>query len=100
VTYVLTSVNLLRKYTLLGDLPLTSFPFSLRIFETLFSRGNELDQSHEDKALVVSPWHTYIKTRHAFRSHDSQYSWDRNLYMILSRYVWFNDLKRVERKPV
>jgi len=98
-TYVLTSVNLLRKYTFLGDLPLTSFPFSLRILETLFSRGNDLDQSHEDKALVASPWHTYLKTRQAFSSHDSQYSWDRNLYMILSRYVWFNDLQKVERKP-
>ncbi|KAM4064290.1 hypothetical protein HRG_012670 [Hirsutella rhossiliensis] len=35
------------------------------------------------------------RTRAAFASHDSQWSWDSHLCMILSRYVWFNDLKRI-----
>jgi len=34
-------------------------------------------------------------TRDAFAQHPSQYTWDRHLYMIVSRYVWFNDLKRI-----
>lgn len=96
-TYVLTSVSLIRKYTILGDLPLTALSFTRRIAGALFSRGNAQDESYDDKALLASPWSFYVKTRQAFSSHDSQYSWDRNLYMILSRQVWFNDLRRVQK---
>lgn len=97
-TYVLSSVGLLRKYTLLGDLPLTALSFTWRIIGALISRGNEQDESFDDKALLASPWISYLRTRQAFRSHDSQYSWDRNLYMVLSRQVWFNDLRRVQKE--
>jgi N-acetylglucosaminylphosphatidylinositol deacetylase len=51
-----------------------------------------------DKAIVANTWHRYGMTRQAFAQHNSQYSWDRNLYMLFSRYVWFNDLKRVVHK--
>ncbi len=57
-----------------------------------------MDDSYQDKALVASTWNMYFKTREAFGSHGSQYSWDRNLYMIVSRYVWFNDLRKVEKQ--
>ena len=97
-TYVVSSVGLLRKYTLLGDLPLTALPFTWRILGALLSRGNEQDESFDDKALLASSWMSYLKTRQAFRSHDSQYSWDRNLYMILARQVWFNDIRRVQKQ--
>jgi N-acetylglucosaminylphosphatidylinositol deacetylase len=97
-TYVLSSVGLLRKYTFLGDLPLTALPFTWRILGALLSKGNEQDESFDDKALIASPWVSYLRTRQAFRSHGSQYSWDRNLYMVLSRQVWFNDLRRVRRE--
>lgn len=97
-TYVLSSVGLLRKYTLLGDLPLTALSFTWRIIGALISRGNEQDESLDGKALLASPWMSYLRTRQAFRSHDSQYTWDRNLYMVLSRQVWFNDLRRVQKE--
>lgn len=96
-TYVLSSVGFLRKYTFLGDLPLTALPFTWRIIGAVLSKGNEQDESFDDKALLASPWRSYLKTRKAFSSHDSQYSWDRNLYMILSRQVWFNDLRKVQK---
>jgi N-acetylglucosaminylphosphatidylinositol deacetylase len=98
-TYILTTTSLPRKYTFLLDLPLTSLSFSWRIFKALFTPANVIDESYENKALVASTWSMYFKTRQAFRSHETQYSWDRNLYMIVSRYVWFNDLRRVERSP-
>jgi N-acetylglucosaminylphosphatidylinositol deacetylase len=80
------------------DLPLTSLSFSWRIFKALFTPANVMDDSYQNKALVASTWNMYFKTRQAFGSHGSQYSWDRNLYMIVSRYVWFNDLRKVERQ--
>jgi N-acetylglucosaminylphosphatidylinositol deacetylase len=58
---------------------------------------SSLDASYARKALIANTWGRYLKTRRAFGSHGSQYSWDRNLYMILSRYVWFNDLKEVQK---
>jgi len=98
-TYTLTTTSLPRKYTFLLDLPLTSLSFSWRIFKALFTPANVIDDSYQSKALVASTWNMYFKTRRAFASHKSQYGWDRNLYMIASRYVWFNDLRRVERRP-
>jgi len=99
-TYLLSSTHLIRKYTFLGDLPLTSLSFSWRIFRAFFSSAKNSIHDYSDKALIVSPWSSYLKTRHAFASHGSQYSWDRVLYLILSRHIWFNDLKKVERKHV
>jgi hypothetical protein len=48
-----------------------------------------------DKALLVTDWPRYLKGRAAFKQHASQYSWDRVLYLVLSRYMWFNDLRRM-----
>jgi N-acetylglucosaminylphosphatidylinositol deacetylase len=98
-TYTLSTTSLPRKYTFLLDLPLTSLSFSWRIFKALFTPANVMDDSYQSRALVASTWNMYFKTRRAFGSHESQYSWDRNLYMIVSRYVWFNDLRRVEKRP-
>jgi N-acetylglucosaminylphosphatidylinositol deacetylase len=97
VTYMVASTWLFRKYTLLGDLPLTSFPFLGRILQALISPASVADTTYGNKALEVNTWHRYLKTREAFRNHNSQYSWDRDLYLIFSRYVWFNNLQRVER---
>ncbi|KUJ08279.1 putative GlcNAc-PI de-N-acetylase [Mollisia scopiformis] len=99
VTYLLSSVTFLRKYTFLFDLPLTSLPFTWRIIGALLSPIKDTEQDFGGKALIANTWPSYLKTREAFRSHDSQYSWDRSLYLILSRQVWFNDLVRVERQP-
>ncbi|PYH88511.1 glycan biosynthesis protein [Aspergillus ellipticus CBS 707.79] len=97
--YALTSVFLLRKYSSLVDLILTSIPFSWRIFKAVWTAPPEhvtsrLDR-YCDKALLVSPWRTYLVAREAFGQHVTQYSWDRVLYLVVSRYMWFNDLYRL-----
>lgn len=33
----------------------------------------------------------------AFQQHKTQNSWDRKVYAVLSRYMWFNGLREVER---
>ncbi|KAK4155747.1 hypothetical protein C8A00DRAFT_31407 [Chaetomidium leptoderma] len=97
VAFTLTTTSLLRKYTLLGDLPLTALPFLWRIVSALSYPATTADSRDSGLALVANTWGRYLKTRHAFAQHPSQYTWDRHLYMVLSRYVWFNDLRRVER---
>jgi N-acetylglucosaminylphosphatidylinositol deacetylase len=92
---MVTTTTLLRKYTFLGDLTLTALPFTWRILEAMAFPSPVADLSYSHKALVANTWHRYMKTRSAFRNHNSQYSWDRHLYLVLSRYVWFNDLKKV-----
>ncbi|KAL2156633.1 hypothetical protein VTH82DRAFT_1378 [Thermothelomyces myriococcoides] len=96
-TFILTTTSPLRKYTLLGDLPLTALPFAWRIISALSYPSTTTDPRDGGRALVANTWARYLKTRDAFAQHSSQYTWDRHLYMILSRYVWFNDLRRVER---
>jgi N-acetylglucosaminylphosphatidylinositol deacetylase len=78
-------------------MPLTALSFSWRILEALSFPTSVADASYSHKALVANTWRRYRMTRQAFRNHNSQYSWDRHLYLVLSRYVWFNDLKKVPR---
>ncbi|KAH6603647.1 n-acetylglucosaminyl phosphatidylinositol deacetylase [Trichoderma cornu-damae] len=96
--YKLVTTAVLRKYTFLFDLPLTALSFSWRIISATFYPSGKTTPDVSAKALIANTWHRYLMTRSAFASHDSQYSWDRHLYMILSRYVWFNDLKRMPAK--
>lgn len=97
VAFTLTTTSLPRKYTILGDLPLTALPFFWRIIGALSYPSGTADPKDGGRALTANTWDRYRKTRHAFAQHPSQYTWDRNLYMIASRYVWFNDLRRVDR---
>lgn len=103
---MVATTALWRKYTVLGDLPLTAlrfgawriaaalaWPQSSQSAETSTAGNNNNDAGAG--ALVANTWGRYVATRAAFRQHGSQYSWDRHLYMVLSRYVWFNDLVRV-----
>ncbi|KAL3256174.1 hypothetical protein ABHI18_007786 [Aspergillus niger] len=95
--YALQSTFLLRKYSSLIDLILTSVPFSWRIGAAVLTAPpapTEHD-TYGNKALLVSPWQTYLTARTAFSQHDSQYSWDRVLYLVVSRYMWFNNLYRI-----
>src|SRR5690348_4848504 len=81
--YALSTTSVLRKYTLLADLPLTLFEhFLSRIF---LRHGTE-------RALFVSSWSLYRQGLASFQAHASQYVWDRHIYVVLSRYMWFNDL--------
>ncbi|KAL7946964.1 N-acetylglucosaminyl-phosphatidylinositol de-N-acetylase, a glycan bosynthesis protein [Trichoderma barbatum] len=93
--YKLVTTAVLRKYTFLFDLPLTAMSFFWRIISATFFPSAKASPEVSSKALLASSWHRYVMTRAAFASHGSQYTWDRHLYMILSRYVWFNDLKRI-----
>lgn len=72
-------------------------PFLWRIIEALSYPAATADPREGGTALVANTWHRYLSTRRAFAQHGSQYSWDRYLYMAMSRYVWFNDLKRLPR---
>ncbi|KAK0630944.1 putative deacetylase LmbE-like domain-containing protein [Bombardia bombarda] len=97
VAFTLTTTSLLRKYTILGDLPLTVLPFTWRILEALSFPTSTADPGDGTRALMANTWRRYLMTRQAFAQHGTQYTWDRHLYMILSRYVWFNDLKRIPK---
>jgi N-acetylglucosaminylphosphatidylinositol deacetylase len=111
--YAVQTKSVLRKYSSLADLLPTSIPFSLRILQALFTPIPEGyatlavtdapappqppadGDRYGDKALLVTDWARYLKGRAAFKQHASQYSWDRVLYLVLSRYMWFNDLRRM-----
>ncbi|RAL14188.1 PIG-L family deacetylase [Aspergillus homomorphus CBS 101889] len=98
--YSLQSTFLLRKYSSLVDLLRTALPFSGRILRALMiTPPNDPSLVHldryQDSALLVSSWETYRVARSAFSQHESQYSWDRVLYLVMSRYMWFNNLVRV-----
>ncbi|KAE8405060.1 putative deacetylase LmbE-like domain-containing protein [Aspergillus pseudonomiae] len=107
VAYMLQSTPLLRKYSSLLDLIPTSIPFTWRILKALLTTplGRRIDDhtvhdvvplaAYNDKAIIVSSWQTYRVSRAAFSQHDSQYSWDRGLYLVVSRYMWFNTLERL-----
>uniref|UniRef100_A0A093VR00 N-acetylglucosaminylphosphatidylinositol deacetylase n=1 Tax=Talaromyces marneffei PM1 TaxID=1077442 RepID=A0A093VR00_TALMA len=51
--------------------------------------------AYGDKALIVADWSGHGKAQAALKKHTSAYSWDRALYSSLSRYMWFNDLRRM-----
>jgi hypothetical protein len=51
-------------------------------------------ETGKEGVLLVSSWQTYLESRAAFGQHESQYSWDRVLYLVVSRYMWFNTLER------
>lgn len=58
-------------------------------------KRGKMQDSYEDKALLVSNWRTYSQARRAFSQHGSQYSFDRVFYLLISRYMWVNDLRRI-----
>jgi hypothetical protein len=103
--YTLQSTFLLRKYSSLIDLIPTAIPFSWRILKAILTSpvASAADGVHDlspldaynDKVLLVSPWRTYLVSRAAFSQHASQYSWDRSLYLVISRYMWFNNLNKM-----
>ncbi|TRY79452.1 hypothetical protein TCAL_07558 [Tigriopus californicus] len=72
--YCLRSVNMLRKYSFMFDLPMS---FILSPFSYIAS---------------LQDWLTIQK---AMASHHSQYVWFRKLYMIFSRYVLINTLDQI-----
>ncbi|KIW17128.1 hypothetical protein PV08_04319 [Exophiala spinifera] len=82
--YTLTTTNVMRKYSLLGDLPLT---FLKLVMEGMFS-----GQSGHS-ALFLNSFPMWCRGVTAFTRHSSQFSWGRYFYVVLSRYMWINDLE-------
>ncbi|KAL4820376.1 putative deacetylase LmbE-like domain-containing protein [Aspergillus spinulosporus] len=95
--FALQTTPLLRKYSSLLDLLITSLPFSWRIVKAVFTSRAECASAgaQYDTVLLISPWRTYLASRAAFAEHESQYSWDRVLYLVVSRYMWVNTLERI-----
>ncbi|EEA26889.1 hypothetical protein TMatcc_004826 [Talaromyces marneffei ATCC 18224] len=111
--YALQTKSALRRYLSVLDLATTSLPFGIRILEALVFAVPEayrtpLDgkrvgvqpppkngDAYGDKALIVADWSGHGKAQAALKKHTSAYSWDRALYSSLSRYMWFNDLRRM-----
>lgn len=99
-SYELKSVSLLRKYSSILDfywIFLSSLP---RLFHALlytidpFNFIPSLDQSY---ILLLSTPNDYMASRAAFASHQSQYGWDRHLYLLASRYMLVNELKSIDK---
>ncbi|OKL63206.1 hypothetical protein UA08_01418 [Talaromyces atroroseus] len=108
--YALQTTFVLRKYLSLADLVPTSFPFTLRILEALLTSVHETPAEptsggklappkngdvYGDRALIVTDWGRHTRAQAALGEHASRYTWDRVLYSVLSRYMWFNDLRRM-----
>lgn len=48
-------------------------------------------------SLLINSPSQYLASRTAFKQHKSQVVWFRRFYMLLSRYMWFNELEKVVR---
>lgn len=106
-SFILTTVPTFippRKYIGILDLPLTSIKFSFRILMSVLHRSQrslwipadvKAWSAYDDRGLFVSSLATWRRNVHAFWAHSSQRSWDRWLYMLVSRYMWFNDVVQV-----
>lgn len=90
---MVTTHSLIRQNTFLFDLPFTAVSYAWRILGAIFYPATKLAPKASTRGLVANTLARYGKTRAAFASHVTQYTWDRNLYMFMSRYVWYNELK-------
>ncbi|UJR26146.1 hypothetical protein I4U23_007490 [Adineta vaga] len=98
--YELKSVSLLRKYSSILDIYVVFMSFIPRFFRSLFSHVipyNLISPPDASRMLLINTPHDYMVARTAFASHQSQYSWDRHLYMIVSRYMFINELNCIEK---
>ncbi|KAF3392861.1 N-acetylglucosaminyl-phosphatidylinositol de-N-acetylase [Penicillium rolfsii] len=104
--FTLQSTWLIRKYSSLLDLIPSTIPFLWTMLKNPVtpatipanaeSAGSSLAlNTGRESVILVSSWKTYLESRTAFGQHESQYSWDRMLYLIISRYMWFNTLERI-----
>ena len=100
--YELKTIFVLRKYAILLDLPVTLILSIPRLLKTLFYG----DEKGSWGLMVASP-SMYFSARKAFTQHASQVVWDRYvsldsgglttrwIYMILSRYMYVNEIRRI-----
>ncbi|CAH7683162.1 putative deacetylase LmbE-like domain-containing protein [Phakopsora pachyrhizi] len=115
--FVVKTVFVLRKYLGLYDLPLSfssfipgvlfgpsilsrvplDFTYDVRTEEEALESERKRQDSIEstERGLLLGGLSDYLFARKAFRRHQSQFVWDRHLYMILSQYMFFNTIERI-----
>lgn len=100
MSYELQSVSVLRKYSSLLDFYLIFISYIPRLLHSLISHlipFNLISSPNRSYMLLINTPNDYLRSRSAFASHQSQYSWDRSIYLIASRYMFINELKYIDK---
>ena len=100
MSYELKSVSLLRKYSSVLDFYLIFISSIPRLLHSLFAYltpFNLISSPDKSYMLLVNTPNDYMASRHAFASHRTQFSWDRHLYLLASRYMFVNELNYLEK---
>lgn len=102
--YVLESVNIIRKYIQLLDLPVSLLSASywylvtyeqkrtIKVNRNILSRYGKIINHFFNASLFSN---VIFLLQSAMAAHKSQYVWFRKLYMIFSRYTFINTLQEV-----
>ncbi|KAF8944882.1 hypothetical protein BGZ47_003604 [Haplosporangium gracile] len=108
--YVLKSVSLLRKYIAILDLPITMLKTEalMPLVSQMFGLGGSASlaggasSSVRNRAMIrpqellyVSAPAAVFKAKTAMEKHESQMVWFRKIYVVVSRYMSINELRRV-----
>ena len=100
MSYELISVSVLRKFSSFLDFYLTFISFLPRLlhsFLAYITPFNVIPAVDASRLLLINTPDDYRISRAAFSSHKTQYSWDRHLYLIASRYMFVNELKYIAK---
>ena len=97
LTYEVTTVSLLFKFSSILDLLRTAIKFLPRLLRSFFSTICPFlfSPPNDQRILFVSSPYGYFKGLRAFHAHRSQMLWYRHLYTAFSRYMFINDLVKV-----
>jgi N-acetylglucosaminylphosphatidylinositol deacetylase len=101
MSYELKSVSILRKYSSLLDFYLIFISSIPRLLHSLLSYlipFNLMSPPNKSYMLLINTPNDYMISRSAFASHQSQFSWDRYIYLIASRYMFINELKYIDKQ--
>ena len=100
MSYQLKSVSLLRKYSSILDFYWIFISFLLRLLQSFLSYITPFDLISSPDAsymLLINTPDDYLASRNAFASHRTQYSWDRHIYLLASRYMFVNELQLINK---
>jgi N-acetylglucosaminylphosphatidylinositol deacetylase len=100
MSYELTSVGVIRKYSSIIDFYLIFISWIPRMMHSLLSflvPFKIIPSIDASSLLLINTPHDYVVARQAFAHHPSQYSWDRYLYLITSRYMFVNELRYIDK---
>lgn len=101
MSYQLKSVSLLRKYSSIFDFYFTFISFIPRLIRSLLScviPFKLISMPDSSRMLLINTPSDYFVSRAAFANHQTQFSWDRYLYLIASRYMFINELKYIDKQ--